>query len=166
MSTIVIGTVLGFITWNWPQGKIFLGDGGAYLIGFIIIELSILLISRNYNISSWFVLLILIYPIFETIFSIYRRRFIHGQSPGKPDRLHLHTLIYLRIVVGNKNKIQRNSKVAKYLWTISLVTSGWGIIFYKQTYLLMTGVILFCCTYIILYRQIVRWRIQHLKRFI
>lgn len=72
------GAILGFFLWNYPRGLIFLGDGGAYFIGFILAELSVLLVARNPAVSPWFPLLVLIYPIFETIFSIYRRTILKG----------------------------------------------------------------------------------------
>jgi hypothetical protein len=46
-----IGAVLGFFLWNFPGGMIFLGDGGAYLLGFYVAEVSILLLVRNPTIS-------------------------------------------------------------------------------------------------------------------
>ncbi|MCM1281596.1 MAG: glycosyltransferase [Alistipes senegalensis] len=75
------GAILGFFLWNYPRGLIFLGDGGAYFIGFILAELSVLLVARNPAVSPWFPLLVLIYPTFETIFSIYRRTILKGGQP-------------------------------------------------------------------------------------
>jgi len=40
----LMGAIVGFLVWNFPRGKIFLGDGGAYFIGFMIGELSVLLV--------------------------------------------------------------------------------------------------------------------------
>ncbi|CAK0763004.1 membrane hypothetical protein [Gammaproteobacteria bacterium] len=164
IALALASALLGFLQWNWPTGKIFLGDGGAYLIGFLLAEISILLIARNQNVSPWFPLLLLIYPVFETLFSIYRRKFVRGQSPGKADCLHLHTLIYLRVVSREmvSNKTERNSKVAKYLWGMATFVAIWGIIFYQRTSILIVGVALFCFLYLITYRQIVQWKIQHL----
>src|SRR4029077_20088982 len=89
------GALLGFLFWNYPKGKIFLGDGGAYLLGFWLGELSVLLVMRHSEGSPWFPMLLLVYPIFETIFSMYRRKVVHGMSPGTPDNLHMHQVIYM-----------------------------------------------------------------------
>ncbi|MCF8196398.1 MAG: glycosyltransferase [Polynucleobacter sp.] len=97
ITVATIGSILGFFIWNYPSGRIFLGDGGAYLIGFWIGVLSILLVSRNSAVSPWFACLINIYPIFETIFSIWRKKFLKKISPSIPDGTHLHMLIYGRI---------------------------------------------------------------------
>ena len=83
-----IGAVLGFFIWNYPAGLIFLGDGGAYFLGFFVAELSILLLVRNPSVSPLFPLLVCIYPVFETLFSIYRRRFIRAVPPSMPDGIH------------------------------------------------------------------------------
>ena len=69
----VIGAILGFFVLNYPKGLIFLGDSGAYLIGFWISLLSLLLVNRHEEVSDWFPLLLCFYPIFETIFTIFRR---------------------------------------------------------------------------------------------
>src|SRR5258707_10042434 len=102
----MLGAGLEFMAWNYPKGKIFLGDGGAYLLGFWLAELAVLLVARNPDVSPWFPLLLLVYPIFETLFSIYRRCFLHGRSSGDADALHFHQLIYKRLAridVGSKD---------------------------------------------------------------
>ena len=101
-----IRAVLGFFIWNFPAGLIFLGDGGAYVLGFFVAELSILLLVRNPEVAPLFPLLVCIYPVFETLSSIYRRRFIRAVPPSMPDGIHLHSLIYRRVVrcaVGSRN---------------------------------------------------------------
>jgi UDP-N-acetylmuramyl pentapeptide phosphotransferase/UDP-N-acetylglucosamine-1-phosphate transferase len=79
-----IGAVLGFFLWNFPAGLIFLGDGGAYFLGFYVAEVSILLLVRNPEVSPLFPLLVCIYPVFETLFSIYRRRSCAPCRPACP----------------------------------------------------------------------------------
>ena len=55
-----VGAVLGFFVWNFPAGLIFLGDGGAYFMGFYIAEVAILLLHRNPTVSPMFPLLLCI----------------------------------------------------------------------------------------------------------
>jgi UDP-GlcNAc:undecaprenyl-phosphate/decaprenyl-phosphate GlcNAc-1-phosphate transferase len=94
-SLTMLGCVMGFFFWNWPRGKIFLGDGGAYLLGFWLAELCVLLVVRNPDfVYARLCLALMIYPVFETVFTIYRRRFLQKQSPGQADNMHLHQLIY------------------------------------------------------------------------
>ena len=82
---------------NYPRGRIFLGDGGAYLVGLVLAVLSVLLVHRNSGVSPWFPLVLLAYPIWETLFSMYRRK-ARGHSTGRADALHLHSLVYRRVV--------------------------------------------------------------------
>ena len=93
-----IGTMLGFLAVNYPTGRLFMGDGGAYVSGFWVAEIAVLIIIRQPEISPWQVLAICAYPVIEVMYSIYRRKVIRKCSPGAPDRLHLHTLLYRRLV--------------------------------------------------------------------
>lgn len=90
------GASLGFLSLNFPTGRLFLGDGGAYLLGFWVSEIAVLLLVRNPEINAWQVLSICAYPVIEVLYSIYRRKIVRKSSPGAPDRMHLHTLVYRR----------------------------------------------------------------------
>lgn len=103
LGVLGIGAALGFLAVNYPRGKLFLGDGGAYFLGFWVSEIAVLLV-RNPAVSAWQVLAICGYPVIEVLFSIYRRRVIQNVSPGAPDALHLHTLVYRRIVFQHVKK--------------------------------------------------------------
>ena len=159
LSLVMASAILGFFIWNYPRGLIFLGDGGAYLIGFWIAVLSILLVSRHSNISPWFALLINAYPIMETLFTIYRRKIRQG-NPGLPDGIHFHTLIYRRILntgllIKKVNGLSANARTSPYLWVLSALAATPAIIYYDSTYLLMSFSLLFALTYLWLYRRIV-----------
>jgi len=98
--SITAGSTLGFFILNFPKGKIFLGDGGAYLLGFMVAIIGILLASNYENISPWYILAIFIYPVWEVIFSILRKLSI-GLSPLSPDAYHFHMLIHRQITQNN-----------------------------------------------------------------
>ncbi|WP_205758243.1 MraY family glycosyltransferase, partial [Macromonas bipunctata] len=70
---VLVSVIAGFWLVNFPLGKIFLGDGGAYLIGFCLGWIAVLLPMRNPGISPWASLLACAYPILEVLFSILRR---------------------------------------------------------------------------------------------
>ena len=152
------GALLGFMLWNWPGGRIFLGDGGAYLVGFMLAELAVLLVVRNPTVSPWFPLLLLAYPVFETFFSIYRKKFVRGQSPGHPDGLHFHMLVFKRLVRGRSME-KRNSRVAPYFWAISVALALPATRFWDDTPALMVLVVLFCVFYVFSYSRIVHLRV-------
>ncbi len=98
--SVVGGATLGFFVLNFPKGKIFLGDGGAYMLGFIVAIIGIYLASKYEGVSPWYILAIFIYPVWEVIFSISRKLFI-GHSPMQPDADHFHMLVYRQITKSN-----------------------------------------------------------------
>lgn len=163
-ALVVAGAATGFLIWNYPAGLIFLGDGGAYFLGFMLGELSVLLVMRNPGVSSWYAMLLLIYPVFETLFSAYRRVFWRGKSPGTPDGIHLHSLIFRRVVVwavGRRDAkaiTRRNAMTSPYLWMLSLMAVIPATLFWRHTSLLMLFCLLFVSSYVWLYIRIVRFK--------
>ena len=159
-----VGAVLGFFIWNFPAGLIFLGDGGAYFLGFYIAELALLLLYRNPAVSPMFPLLLCIYPVFETVFSIYRRRVLRATAPSMPDGIHLHSLIYRRVMrwaVGNRSAkamTRRNSMTSPYLWLLCMLAAIPAVLFWNNTAVLAVLIVLFGVTYVALYWRIVRFR--------
>jgi UDP-N-acetylmuramyl pentapeptide phosphotransferase/UDP-N-acetylglucosamine-1-phosphate transferase len=125
-SLTLAASLLGFLAWNYPRGKIFLGDGGAYLVGFWLAEIGVLLTVRNPEVSAWFVMAIFAYPVTETLFSIYRRKLLRHQSPGTPDRMHFHQVFYHRAIRCENGRrdiaslTARNARVAPRLWAANV----------------------------------------------
>ena len=164
-SMIMMGAILGFFIWNFPAGLIFLGDGGAYFVGFMLGELAIMLVMRNPGVSAWYPVLLFMYPIFETCFSIYRKKFVRGMSPGVPDGVHLHMLVYKRLmrwVVGShaaRELTRRNSLTSPYLWLLCLVAVVPATLFWRHTLHLFTFVVIFIIAYVWLYMSIVRFKV-------
>ena len=75
-------------------GKIYLGDGGAYLISFVAGVTLIKFSNDNYIVSPYYIVALLWYPAYENLFSIIRKK-ISKKSPSTPDNEHLHQFIYL-----------------------------------------------------------------------
>jgi UDP-N-acetylmuramyl pentapeptide phosphotransferase/UDP-N-acetylglucosamine-1-phosphate transferase len=164
MALAGIGAVVGFFVWNFPAGLVFLGDGGAYFLGFYLAELAILLLHRNPEVSPMFPLLLCIYPVFETLFSIYRRKLLRGRPVGMPDGAHLHSLIYrrfLRWAAGERTArelTRRNSMTSPYLWILCMASVIPATLWWDHTPLLMAFIALFAVSYLSLYWRIVRFR--------
>ncbi len=164
IALAMAGAILGFFIWNFPGGLIFLGDGGAYFIGFALAEAVVMLVTRNPSVSAWYPVLMLIYPIFETLFSIYRKKMLRGMSPGIPDGVHLHMLIYKRLMrwaVGSKSerhRLRRNSMTSPYLWLLSLLAVLPATLFWSKTWILALFSAIFIVFYVWLYQSIVRFR--------
>lgn len=104
-----IGATFGFLLLNYPTGRLFMGDGGAYFMGFWTAEVAVLAVVRNPEINAWQILAIYAYPVIEVVFSMYRRRMLRDAFVGAPDRLHLHSLFYRRIAC-------HRISITKYFW--------------------------------------------------
>ncbi len=143
-SLLMLFSVLGFFVLNYPFGLIFLGDSGAYLLGFVSALIGVLLVAHHPEVSPWFPFLLVIYPVWETIFSMYRRIILRGTSPGRPDAIHLHSLIYKRIqkksVRTEKGKNNLNASTSKFLWCLELICLVPATLFYINTILLIVCV--------------------------
>lgn len=156
-----IGTMLGFLLVNYPTGRLFMGDGGAYVAGFWVAEIAVLIVIRHPGISPWQVLAICAYPVIEVMYSIYRRKVIRKCSPGTPDRLHLHTLLYRRVVCrclpsSTLPRWKRNSVVACivtcWLVTASLAALTLG----DNPWMAFNLVVLQVLAYMAIYARLVR----------
>ena len=159
LSLGLMGGLLGFLCWNWPHGKIFMGDGGAYLLGFSLAELAILLLYRNPAVSPWFTAIILAYPIIETLFSMFRRKFITRTKTGLPDAAHFHQLLFFKILHGQqytntKQLTHTNSRVALFIWPPALIVSIVGTLFWQSTAILMPLTLAGCVVYVLIYYKL------------
>lgn len=166
ITTLCIVTsfaLLGFFLLNYPFGLIFLGDGGAYFTGFIIGVAVILLVYKHLEVSAWFALTINIYPVYETLFSIYRRRILRKKSAMSPDGLHFHTLIYqifIKKFLGLYNPEIRNPLTSVFLWVINAFAIVPALLFWDNTKFLILCCIFFCILYTYFY-----WKILNIKKF-
>jgi UDP-N-acetylmuramyl pentapeptide phosphotransferase/UDP-N-acetylglucosamine-1-phosphate transferase len=164
LALVGIGAALGFFIWNFPSGWIFLGDGGAYVLGFFLAELSILLLARNPGVSPLFPLLVCVYPVFETVFSIYRRRFLRATHPYLADGIHLHSLIYRRLVRCARDDRsasalkRRNSATSPFLWVLCLLSVVPAVLFWDHSAMLALALLAFAVSYVLLYWRIVRFK--------
>ncbi|MDG2404755.1 MAG: glycosyltransferase [Paracoccaceae bacterium] len=89
---ILVASLVGILILNFPFGKIFLGDAGAYSIGHIYFWIGILILNRNPEVQPFAILLIFFWPVADMLFSIYRR-YRNSRPIDQPDRLHYHQLV-------------------------------------------------------------------------
>ena len=164
-----MGATAGFLALNYPRGLIFAGDGGAYLWGVVIAMACIQLVQRHPQVSPWFPVLLLIYPVWETLFSIYRK-LARGGSPGMADALHFHQLIYRRVVrsvfhdSASRRMLMRNNRTSPYLWGVTLLSVAPAVLFWNRTPILMALCLLFVVSYVGAYLMIVRFKVQRWLR--
>lgn len=162
---LVLGAIVGFLGWNFPRGRLFLGDGGAYLLGFLAGGLSILAVTRNAAISAWFAPLLLAYPLTEVGFSIWRRSRRRRRDVTAADAAHLHHLIYRRLIrprspVGTEVlKERRNSVASAVLWPLCAAPALAAALLYDTGPALATALAIYVALYVRVYLTIARMRV-------
>lgn len=89
LSFIMLGSTLGFLVWNFPPAKIFMGDSGSLFLGFMIAVIALLGFKVATLTSLVVPITILAIPIFDTVLAIFRR-LLKGENIGTPDKEHFH----------------------------------------------------------------------------
>ena len=140
MSELIVITsiFLIFLIFNYPFGRIFLGDTGSYLLGFLSGIYVIKVYSEYPDLSTWGAATILFYPAFEVLFSFIRKIY-QKKSPLMPDNQHLHLKIFFILNKGDKG-IYANSFVAPILSIFWLSPLG---LFYLSNYFFILNMIFF-----------------------
>lgn len=158
---VICAVTAGFFVVNFPFGKLFLGDGGAYLLGFLLAWLSVMLVYRNPSVSAWAPLLACAYPVFETVFTIGRRLWCR-RHPGHPDSWHLHSLVKTAITARYLRMLPaplRNACVSPVSWSIALVPAFLAVDNAGSPEVLVQGAIFSFALYLIVYGLVVTaWR--------
>lgn len=147
--TVMI-TLIPFMIMNYPYGKIFLGDMGAYSLGAILSIFTIIFFGRHPEISPWGAALIMIYPVTEVIFSLLRR-LIKGISIYQPDIAHLHLKFFYFFSPQPAYKKIANALVAPTLsglWLFPLLAITFT---YHKPFFILFAIILFIFLYYIFY---------------
>ncbi|MTI21593.1 undecaprenyl/decaprenyl-phosphate alpha-N-acetylglucosaminyl 1-phosphate transferase, partial [Fulvivirga sp. RKSG066] len=103
------GAVVAFLSFNWEPSKIFMGDTGALVIGFLFSVLAIYFIDHNYSLpdnsvykfesSVTTAVCVIIIPLFDTL-RIFILRLWKKQSPFTPDKNHMHHAL-MRLGMGH-----------------------------------------------------------------
>jgi UDP-GlcNAc:undecaprenyl-phosphate/decaprenyl-phosphate GlcNAc-1-phosphate transferase len=131
------GALGGFLIFNFPPAKIFLGDGGAYLIGFFIASVSLLSSNKGSIIAGLLVMLIALgVPILDTLFAIIRRA-VRGVPIFKADAEHIHH----RLILIGYSKGQ--ALMAMYAACVVLSLVGISILLTKGFVMPLAGAVLF-----------------------
>lgn len=155
LSLCISGALLAFSIYNF-KGKIFMGDSGSLVIGFLVTVLTVYFIKVSedfkpnifYNISAVsYSIAVLIVPIFDTLRIVFIRLFIHKKSPFKADRNHIHHML---IDLGLKHY---QAALILYVFNIFLIGLAWylngrllpkfQIVLYFSFALLFTGSIFY-----------------------
>ena len=90
LAFAMLGAIVGFLRYNFPPARIFMGDSGSYFLGFFLASLPLLRLPKTAAIGTLIIpLTLLIVPILDTLAAIVRR-VRQGRHPFSPDKEHLH----------------------------------------------------------------------------
>ncbi len=157
---VLAASTAGFFLLNWPFGKLFLGDGGAYFVGFSIAWVAVLLLSRHHTLSAWSPMLACAFPILEVFFSVVRRR-RRKLNPLGPDSLHLHSLIKRRLVrrlLSSKHNTVRNSVTGAVMCLATVVPVWLAVHYARDPPSLMLGFVLLAFCYRAVYYRLTQFK--------
>lgn len=145
--TLILSTaIFAFLIFNYPKAKIFLGDSGSYTLGFMLAGLSMLLVLRHINKVHWLFLgIVLLYPMLEVGFSVFRKLLFDKISPLDSDRNHLH-----QIIIRNHGK-DKNYLALLYILPFQIAAIGLGILFLDQALYLLMIILIFGAIYLLYY---------------
>jgi UDP-GlcNAc:undecaprenyl-phosphate GlcNAc-1-phosphate transferase len=121
MAFALFGAVMGFLRFNFPPAKIFMGDSGSLFLGFILAILPLLGISGSASVTSLLVpITILMIPIIDTLAAIIRR-VKKKKSIASPDKEHIHHKL-LALGLSEKKILFVIYSVCAYLSIIAVTT--------------------------------------------
>ena len=154
-SIYLIFVLSGVLVLNFPFGKIFLGDCGAYLIGLYVAIIIIIFAEKNTAVSSFVVVQILIYPSYELLRSFVRRLLSGKKNILKPDKKHLHSLLHTyNLKCFKLNSLKSNIVSSSQIICIQLFNLFYVINFYENKKIIIIGIFIFIILYEIFYNII------------
>ena len=117
------GACVGFMPYNLNPAKIFMGDVGSQMLGFVLATVSIMGMFKFHAIISFLVpLLALAVPLADTVFAFFRR-ILHGQSPFHADRGHFHHRL-LALGMSQKQAVAVLYGISAVLGLIAVLMAG------------------------------------------
>jgi UDP-N-acetylmuramyl pentapeptide phosphotransferase/UDP-N-acetylglucosamine-1-phosphate transferase len=160
VSLSLVAAILGFLVFNYPKGKIFLGDGGSYSLGFMISLISLNLTETyHHQISPYAILLLAVYPFTETVFSILRRKFVHKTRAMAPDNLHLHQLVFDCCLPRGLPLIRRNSGVMPIMLLFIMPQLFMVMFYYHSNAIMLLGLLSYVVLYVYIYMRLIRFKV-------
>jgi len=143
MALGILVPTAGFMFFNFPKGYLFLGDGGAYFLGSVVAALVIILPTRNPEVSSFSSLLIVSYPVYETLRSYIRRSLSSELGSMQPDDRHLHSRVYKLISQHSQKSVSASNALAStYVLFVPGLTGLVAVQFHDRVVVLMVALLL------------------------
>lgn len=154
IALIVAAGILGFLVFNYPFGWIFLGDAGAYTLGFILSWFGISILINFPSASPWAILLTVFWPLADTLLAIFRR-LRQSSLTMAPDKLHVHQMVMRSLeiyVLGRHRRQVSNPLTTLILAPFVLAPPITGILLWNQNKLAFFAVLSFLALFFTSYR--------------
>jgi len=154
MLIILAAAIVGFLLLNFPFGLVFLGDAGAYVIGHILVWVSISILWNSEQITPWAVFLIYFWPIADTFLAI-TRRLSKGRPVSQPDRLHFHQLVLRAceiLIVGRGRRKFTNPLATIIVLPLAIAPMCAGVLFSNDRNNALLAVLFFGLLFVVTYR--------------
>jgi UDP-GlcNAc:undecaprenyl-phosphate GlcNAc-1-phosphate transferase len=116
------GSLMGFLRFNSHPARVFMGDNGAYFIGFTLASCCLLIACRSQGVSFFALLFVLGLPVYDTV-SVALRRMAEGRGPFSPDRKHLHHRLLDGVRLSHDQVV-----LCMYLAHMMLVSLGYMLV--------------------------------------
>lgn len=156
----ISGALIAFLKNNIHPARIFMGDGGSLMLGFLMSSIGILLIESGKSSSainiSYIVLIvstILVIPVFDSL-RVYAGRIKRGESPFKADKTHLH---HLFLILGLNHK-----RAAFFIYGLEIVILSLGFVLHQfvtisLSIVVIVALFLFVCQLLLLNSGVEKW---------
>ena len=157
MNAVVCVAFLAFMCVNFPHGRIFLGDAGAYSVGHVIAWNAIAILHREPEVSAWGILLVLLWPVLDTLFAMVRR-LITGLSISQPDKLHYHHVLMRVVVLMTQKTIgtkEANPIGSLLSWPLMAAPCFMGYALIDDTRGAVTAIAVFTLAYVVTYHVLI-----------
>ena len=130
----VMAAVGGFLLVNFPRGFLFLGDAGAYVIGFLLACIAVEMLHLRPDLSPWAVVLVFFWPLADMVFAV-ARRLARRKSPLRADKMHFHHVVLRSLeilVLGKKRGELGNPLATMILVPMMAAPATLGVLFWNQ----------------------------------
>ena len=163
---VLASAIFGFLLVNYPSGRLFLGDTGAYVLGHTLVWIAIGINFRAPEISSFAILLVFFWPVAETAFSIYRR-LRRAEKVSHPDHLHFHQLVMRSIEIqylGRSRRNLSNPLATLVVLAFAAAPMGAGVLFLENDVSAKIAVIIFSILFVSGYNGLLIFNRRHRRR--
>jgi len=145
LTTMLAAAILGVFLLNYPFGVIFLGDAGAYTLGFVLSWFGISILLNASGVSPWALLLTMFWPVADMCLAIIRRSQRKADTMAA-DRLHVHQMVMRALeicILGRNRRTLANPLTTLVLAPVVIAPPLAGVLFWNQSLLAFVSVVIF-----------------------